>query len=100
MGLMYRQELPSNRGMLFSFEELQKIGFWMKDVPMPLDMVFLLNGAVIEIVSAAPPCLAEPCPSYGPRNQLVNQVIELRSGRAAQLGLCRGDMVHIQPLRF
>src|SRR5690242_7339894 len=40
-GLMYRPALPDNRGMLFKFASAQPVRFWMKNVPVPLDMVFL-----------------------------------------------------------
>jgi uncharacterized membrane protein (UPF0127 family) len=43
-----------------------------------------------------PPCTAVPCPTYGP-NTAVDQVIELRGGRAAELGIRVGDRLQIQP---
>lgn len=95
MGLMFRPELPEDRGMLFAFEPPRPVQFWMRNVPVPLDMVFMLNGEVKAIAPGAPPCTTSSCPVYGPRAP-VNQVIELRSGRAAELGLEVGDRVVIQ----
>jgi uncharacterized membrane protein (UPF0127 family) len=80
--------------MLFSFANPQPVKFWMKNVPVALDMVFIRNGVVQYIQASAPPCGIEPCPTYGP-NVLIDQVIELRSGRAAELGLDKGDQVKI-----
>jgi hypothetical protein len=97
MGLMYRPVLPDDRGMLFPFETPRPARFWMKNTPQPLDMVFLLNGEVKAIAPDAPPCTADPCPNYG-TNAFVNQVIELRGGRAAELGLQVGDRVEIRYL--
>ena len=94
LGLMFRSELPDDRGMLFPFSSPRRASFWMKDVPVPLDMVFLRNGVVVAIAQA-PPCRTEPCPTYGPDNQLVDQVLELRGGRAAEIGLQSGDAVAI-----
>jgi uncharacterized protein len=94
MGLMYRPALPDNRGMLFVFPTAQPVRFWMKNVPVALDMVFLQKGVVQYIQPSAPPCDREPCPTYGP-NVLIDQVIELRSGRAAELSLKTGDQVKI-----
>ena len=94
MGLMYRPALPDNRGMLFNFPSAQPVSFWMKNVPVALDMVFLRKGVVQYIETSAPPCTKEPCPTYGPRT-LIDQVIELRSGRATELGLKKGDEVTI-----
>ncbi len=95
LGLMYRPQLPDNRGMLFPFADSRLLTFWMKNVPVPLDMIFLLDGEVKAIAASVPPCNTASCPVYGP-NEPVNQVIELRSGRAAELGLQVGDRLEIQ----
>jgi len=95
LGLMFRSALPDNRGMLFPFAAPRRASFWMRDVPVPLDMVFIRNGEVIEVFAEVPPCPALPCPSYGPDNALVDQVLELRSGRAAEIGLQSGDIVTV-----
>jgi uncharacterized protein len=92
MGLMYRPPLPDNRGMLFKFSSPQPVNFWMKNVPVPLDMLFLHKGIVKYIAASVPPCVDEPCPTYGP-NTLIDQVIELRAGRAAELGLKVGNSI-------
>ena len=94
LGLMHRQALPDNRGMLFPFSPARPVGFWMKNVPVGLDMVFLYRGQV-QGIAEAPPCEADPCPSYSPGRLLVDNVIELRIGRAAELGLEPGDRVEI-----
>lgn len=97
MGLMHRPPLPDDRGMLFSFESARPVSFWMKNTPSPLDMIFLRNGEVKAIAANVPPCEADPCPTYGPeRAVLIDSVIELRGGRAAELGLEVGDRVEIQ----
>lgn len=97
MGLMYRPALPDDRGMLFPFDPPQSVRFWMKNVPVALDMVFLYQGKIQAIASQVPPCQTNPCPTYGP-DERVDQVIELRAGRAAELKLQPGDPVTIQPL--
>ncbi|MEB3179053.1 MAG: DUF192 domain-containing protein [Nostocaceae cyanobacterium] len=98
MGLMYRESLPDKRGMLFEFPSPQPVSFWMKNTLIPLDMVFLRAGVVQFIQVSAPPCTADPCPSYGPSTQ-IDQVIELGGGRAAQLGLKVGDRIQIDFLQ-
>lgn len=95
MGLMYRQNLPDDRGMLFSFSPPRPVSFWMKNVVIPLDMVFLRNGVVKAIAANVPPCKQDPCPTYGP-NETIDQVIELRGGRAAELGIKPGQQVKIE----
>ncbi|ESA33868.1 hypothetical protein N836_19730 [Leptolyngbya sp. Heron Island J] len=94
LGLMFRQALPDNRGMLFPFSPPRPARFWMKNVPVGLDMVFLYQGQVQGIFEA-PPCESDPCPTYGPGRLLVDNVIELRMGRAAELGLEAGDQVEL-----
>lgn len=95
IGLMYRKALAADRGMLFQFPSPQPISFWMKNTLIPLDMVFLRKGVVEYIASAVPPCTADPCPSYGPRTP-IDMVIELRSGRAAELNLKVGDRLQLK----
>ncbi|MBD2259106.1 DUF192 domain-containing protein [Pseudanabaena sp. FACHB-2040] len=98
MGLMYRPALADDRGMLFPMTRPRPVSFWMMNVPVPLDMVFVYQGRIRGIAASAPPCTASPCPTYGPGNQLVDHVIELRGGRAAELGLAVGDPVAITRL--
>ncbi len=99
LGLMFRSALPDNRGMFFPLNSLRRARFWMKDVPVALDIVFLRDLEVVAIAAQVPPCADLPCPSYGP-DELVNQVVELRSGRAAELGLQPGDLVSVEPITY
>jgi uncharacterized membrane protein (UPF0127 family) len=94
-GLMYRTSLPNNRGMLFKFKSPQKVSFWMKNCQISLDMIFLRDGLVKAIELSAPPCTADPCPTYG-SDTAVDRVIELRGGRAAELGVKVGDRIEIE----
>ena len=94
-GLMYRTTLAADRGMLFPFSPPQPVSFWMENTLIPLDIVFLRGGVVKAIAANTPPCNTNPCPTYGPRTP-IDQVIELRGGRAAHLGLKVGDRLKIQ----
>ncbi|MDF0553696.1 DUF192 domain-containing protein [Kamptonema sp. UHCC 0994] len=95
MGLMYRTSLADDRGMLFSFNPSRRVAFWMKNCKISLDMIFLRDGVVRAIAPKSPPCTAEPCPTYDSKAS-VDQVIELRGGRAAELGVKVGDRISIQ----
>lgn len=95
IGLMARESLPDDRGMLFPFEPPRPVSFWMKNVLIPLDMVFIRNDEIVAIAHDVPPCEATPCPTYGPDRQAVDYVLELRGGRAAELGLQNGDRIDI-----
>lgn len=96
IGLMARESLADDRGMLFPFEPARPVSFWMKNVLIPLDMVFVSNGEIVAITNNVPPCQADPCPTYGPGRQAIDYVIELRGGLASELNLQAGDRVDIQ----
>jgi uncharacterized membrane protein (UPF0127 family) len=92
IGLMFRTELPDDRGMLFPIAPPRNVRFWMRNVQIALDMIFLREGIVQAIIPNVPPCFSDTCPSYGP-DFPVDGVIELKGGRAAQLGLKIGDRI-------
>jgi len=49
-GLMYRESLPENGGMLFLYDRQQQVSFWMANTPLPLDLgLFDSNGVLKEI---------------------------------------------------
>jgi len=93
-GLMHRTTLADDRGMLFEFNPPQSVRFWMKNVAIPLDMIFIKDGKVKVIAKAVPPCKTTPCPTYGPGTP-IDRVIELRGGRTTELGLEVGEPVKI-----
>ncbi|MBY0450824.1 MAG: DUF192 domain-containing protein [Cyanobacteria bacterium] len=86
LGLMHRAKLPEHGGMLFRFTPPQVVHFWMKECLMPLDIVFLRDGAIQKIQASAPPCRESPCPVYS-SDSPVDMVIELKAGTAQKLGL-------------
>jgi uncharacterized protein len=95
-GLMGRTSLADDRGMLFLFSPPRPTQFWMKNTLINLDMIFIRNGIVKAIAANVPPCKADPCPTYGSMGEVIDQVIELRGGRSAELGLKVGDRVPVQ----
>jgi len=95
MGLMYRTSLADDRGMFFPFNPPRPVSFWMKNCLISLDMIFIRDGVVRAIIPDVPPCTAEPCPTYGP-DIPIDGVLELRAGRAAELGLAVGDRLDLQ----
>lgn len=95
LGLMHRTSLADDQGMLFPFQPPRPVGFWMKNCLISLDIVFMRLGKVVAIAANSPPCTEEPCPIY-PSGAPIDQVIELRGGRAAELGLKVGDPIGIE----
>jgi hypothetical protein len=88
-GLMFRRSLAPNHGMIFPYDPPQMIGFWMKNTLIPLDMVFIDAGGRIDRVATAKPLDETAVPSGVP----ASAVLEIRGGRAAELGIKRGDRV-------
>jgi len=80
LGLMFRDSLDEDKGMLFVFEEKSTYKFWMKNVNFPIDIIFLdEHKSIIEIFENVPPCLEEPCEVYGPEEESL-YVIETVAG--------------------
>jgi uncharacterized membrane protein (UPF0127 family) len=89
-GLMFRKSMAPNRGMLFDFGTPQTVTFWMKNTLIPLDMIFIAqDGHVVSITRNAVPMSEAIIPSGGP----IVGVLELRGGRAAEIGVKPGDVV-------
>lgn len=100
VGLMYRPPLPADRGMLFEMGPPQQADFWMKHCPTPLDMLFIAeDGRIIRIARNTTPYSEAGIESGGP----ITGVLELRGGRAAEIGARVGDYVrhpYFQPRAF
>ncbi|MCW5722864.1 MAG: DUF192 domain-containing protein [Devosia sp.] len=89
-GLMYRQELAPDAGMLFDFLEERPVSFWMRNTFIPLDMLFIsADGVVRNIHVNARPHDPTSIPSEGP----VQFVLEIPGGRSEELGIEPGDRV-------
>jgi uncharacterized membrane protein (UPF0127 family) len=89
-GLMFRQTLPRNAGMLFVFEYEQRLSFWMKNTYIPLDMIFIRgDGRIHRIAEHTEPLSEKMVPSNGP----VRGVLEVIAGTARKLGIAPGDRV-------
>ncbi len=89
-GLMFRRELPPDAGMLFDFHQDVRATFWMKDTPLPLDMVFIKSdGTVASVAPNAVPFSTRSIPAPEP----VRAVLEINGGRAQDLGIKPGDKV-------
>lgn len=94
-GLMYRDQLAADRGMVFFFPQSGNYPFWMKNTLIPLDMIWIDDQKrIAHIASDVPPCKADPCPSYDP-GTFSKYVLEVAAGVAKRHGLANG-----QPLRF
>jgi uncharacterized membrane protein (UPF0127 family) len=90
-GLMYRKSMAQNAGMLFDFHDDVMTSFWMKNTPLPLDILFIRSdGTISSIAANAVPYSEASIPSSEP----VRAVLEINGGRAKALGIEPGDTVH------
>lgn len=90
MGLMFRNALPPDRGMIFPFDPPRGASFWMRNTLVPLDMIFVrADGSIANIAANTVPYSEEPMTSEGP----VAAVLEIAGGRSAELGIKPGDKV-------
>lgn len=88
-GLMFRQQLEPDRGMLFVFERTARQSFWMRNTPLPLDLIFISeNGRIVAIHPGEPFSERPVSPVYPARF-----VLELNRGTAAARGMKLGDRV-------
>jgi len=78
-GLMHREYLDENKGMLFIFEDEKAPSFWMKNTLIPLDMIFINSDNKIVDILVAEPCKKDPCKSYTPKAD-AKYVLEVNAG--------------------
>jgi uncharacterized membrane protein (UPF0127 family) len=89
-GLMFRQSLARDAGMLFDFKREQQTAFWMQNTFIPLDMIFIAaDGTVKTIHVNARPHDTTSIPSNVP----VQFVLEIPGGRSVEIGLKLGDRI-------
>ena len=91
-GLMFREHLADDRGMLFIFGDAQPWTFWMKNTKIPLDIIWMdAKKRIVHIERNVPICTRQDdgCPQYHSEEGAL-YVLELGGGRAAALQLQRG----------
>jgi len=94
-GLMFREHLASDRGMLFVYDEERERSFWMKNSLIPLDIIWInQNGEVVLISEDIPPCEKDPCPTISP-DVKAKYVLEINARKARGIGLRLGDKLDI-----
>lgn len=97
-GLMFRETLPADRGMLFTFGDTQAWSFWMKNTKLPLDIIWLdPKKKIVHIERNVPVCTKtdDTCPQYRP-NDGAMFVLEINGGRADALDLQGGKKLEFK----
>jgi uncharacterized protein len=97
LGLQYRRELPPDHGMIFLFPEESQHSFWMKNTPLPLDMIFISRDKkIVGIVEQAAPFSLDSRSVAAPSQY----VLEINGGLSRQYGLKSGDSVRLEGLNL
>ncbi|MBI3621689.1 MAG: DUF192 domain-containing protein [Nitrospirae bacterium] len=93
IGLMLRPSLAENHGMLFLFPRPDRHGIWMKNMLIPIDILWLDDHKqIIHVETNVPPCRIEPCLVYQPPTPAF-YVIELAAGAALRADLRPGTVL-------
>jgi len=89
-GMMYREDIPVNEGMLFEFGEEKVTSIWMKNTSVSLDVIFVrADGSILKIEHSAKPFSLRSMTSEAP----VTAVLEIAGGQANVLGIRPGDIL-------
>lgn len=97
MGLMYRESMADDAGMLFIFPQPQPLAFWMKNTLIPLDILYFdQNRKLVSISERTPPCrnTTTRCPNY-PSLKPAQYVLEINAGLSEKYGFKPGDELDI-----
>jgi hypothetical protein len=86
-GLMFTRSLKGDEGMIFPYDPPQDVSFWMRNTLIPLDIIFIRADGTIARITQAKALDETPLPSGEP----IVAVLEIRGGRAAELGIREGD---------
>jgi uncharacterized membrane protein (UPF0127 family) len=91
-GLMFRESMALDHGMVFDFGAEQPVSFWMKNTPLSLDMIFINgDGTVASIAENTTPFSERSIPASEP----VRYVLEVLAGTAQRISLDPGDRVSL-----
>ena len=96
-GLMFRKSMEWNNGMLFVYEDVKYLSFWMKNTYIPLDMIFVDKDLrIVDIKEDVQPCPLQEdiCPSYRSK-QPAKYVLEVNAGFVQQNGIRVGDILYL-----
>jgi uncharacterized membrane protein (UPF0127 family) len=94
-GLMNRESLPEDAGMLFEFDDDYRGGFWMKDTLIPLSIAFADSDGTILRILDMEPCSADPCQVYDP-GVAYRRALEVNQGAFERWGVAEGDRLTLR----
>ena len=93
IGLSETKSLPQEKGMIFLFEKPGFYSFWMKNMKLPIDIIYINNDQIVTIQSNVQPAKNEESPIIYTSTEPSDKVLEINSGLAEKYDLKKGDMV-------
>ena len=96
-GLMFRESLGENSGMLFIFDDEKTRSFWMKNTLIPLDMVFISEDLEIIDIKYAVPCREYQCINYVSKEP-AEYVLEVNGNFTIRKSIAIGNTVNLKVL--
>lgn len=96
-GLSNRTSLASDAAMLFVFPEPDIYEFWMKDMQFPIDIVWIQDDTVVDLVTLPPPKKGESPARHLPKVR-AEYVLEIQAGLAKQAGISTGSVIKLPKL--
>ena len=96
LGLVIRDMLQKDWGMLFVFQKRIPHHFWMKDMRFPIDIIWIDNHRIVEMAENIPPPEKDSSPKVLQPSYPYNFVLEIEAGRAKTLGLRMGQKLRYQ----
>lgn len=97
-GLMNRESIPANSGMLFIFEDESIQEFWMKNTLIPLDIIWIDTNSKIVDIKQAEPCTKDPCAIYTPSKE-ARYALEINQSQASRNNIEIGDSVTLKNIK-
>ena len=94
MGLMFRDRLASNAGMLFVMPKPERASFWMKNTTLPLSIAYINPAGVILEIHDLQPLDERPVPSAFPN---IGYALEMEQGWFSENGILAGDRIQGLP---
>ncbi len=89
-GMMFRETMDPDAGMIFEFDKPKIATIWMKNTAIPLDILFVRsNGKILKIEHMAQPYKLRSASSEA----VIAAVVELQGGRSRDLGIKPGDLI-------
>jgi uncharacterized membrane protein (UPF0127 family) len=94
-GLMYREKLDEDKGMLFVYPDSQIRSFWMKNTKIALDIIFIDENYKIINIEEAEPCVTKTCRRYKSIKP-AKYVLEINKGLSKKYGIKEKDKISLQ----